>query len=249
MPTAPAPPASLLDDPERHPLRPGGAALDLGRVVVLAPHPDDESLGCGGLLGLLADAGRPAHVVVVTDGTRSHTSATWPPSRLRALREVEARRAVRHLGHGSRVEFLRFPDCGLPARGTDAFEAAADRMAALVAELRPDTLLVPWRRDPHCDHVATWELAQARRDPDVRWIEYPVWAWANAEAAPRPDEATAWRLDVTATVDRKTEAVAAHRSQTTPMIDDDPDGFILEPGMLAHFRRPWELYLDPHALA
>ncbi|MDT0631491.1 PIG-L deacetylase family protein [Rubrivirga sp. S365] len=236
---------SLLDDPERHPLRPGGAVCELGRVVVLAPHPDDESLGCGGLLALLADAGRPAHVVVVTDGTKSHDSPTWPPSRLRTLRETEAQQAVGHLGHERRVEFLRHPDCGLPAEGTPAFEAAADRLQALLADLRPDTLVVPWRRDPHCDHVATWALARARRDPAVRWLEYPVWAWTDADAAPLAHEAAAWRLDVSSVLDRKRRAVAAHRSQTTHLIDDDPNGFVLRPDVLAHFERPWELFLDP----
>ena len=237
---------SLLDDPERHPLRPPAAARALGRTVVLAPHPDDESLGCGGLLALLASAHVPAHVVVVTDGTRSHpASPSYPAERLRALREAEAREAVRHLGAG--VSFLRFPDCGLPAEGTPAFEAAADRLAALVGGLRPDTLLVPWRRDPHCDHVATWALARARRRLDVRWLEYPVWAWTNPEAAPREDEATAWRLDVRSALDRKARAVAAHRSQTTDLIDDDPGGFQLRPEVLAQFHRPWELYLDADA--
>ena len=242
----PAARRSLLDDPERHELRPGGAAAGLGRVVVLAPHADDESLGCGGLLALLAAAGRPAHVVVVTDGSRSHDSPTWPAARLRALREVEAQRAVRHLGHGPRVEFLRYADSGLPDEGTAAFEAAADRLAALVADLAPDTVVVPWRRDPHCDHVGTWRLADARRSPSVRWLEYPVWAWTDAEAAPHDHEATAWRLDVADVLDRKGRAVAAHRSQTTRLIDDDPGGFVLSPDVLAHFERPWELFLEPH---
>lgn len=245
MPEPTAPRRTLLDAPERHPLLPDGAVCDLGRVVILAPHADDESLGCGGLLALLADAGCPAHVVVVTDGTRSHDSETWPPEKLRALREAEAQRAVRHLGHDRRVEFLRHTDCGLPDEGTDAFEAAADRLAELVADLAPDTLVVPWRRDPHCDHVATWQLAHARRDPSVRWVEYPVWAWTDRDAAPLDGEATAWRVDVSSVVKRKAQAVAAHRSQTTRLIDDDPDGFLLEPSMLAHFERPWELFLDP----
>ena len=87
--------SSLLIDPERHPLRPGDSVRTLGRTVVLAPHPDDESLGCGGLLARLAAHGVPARVVVVTDGAQSHPgSAAYPPERLRALREAEARAAV-----------------------------------------------------------------------------------------------------------------------------------------------------------
>lgn len=243
-------PRSLLLDPERHEVRPAEAARALGRVVVLAPHADDESLGCGGLLALLAEAGVPAHVVVVTDGTKSHpNSASHPAPRLRALREAEALAAVGHLGHAGRVEFLRHPDSGLPAEGTAAFDAAAGRLRSLLDDLRPDTLLVPWRRDPHCDHEGTWRLARARRAEGVRWLEYPVWAWPHAHdaaVAPHDGEAAAWRLDVSSVAERKARAVAAHRSQTTDLIGDDPDGFRLLPDVLAHFQRPWELFVEPH---
>ena len=186
---------SLLDAPERHPIRPPDAVRRLGRTVVLAPHPDDESLGCGGLLALLAQAGCQPHVVVVTDGAQSHPgSAAYPPARLRALREEEAREAARHLG--CTIGFLRQPDCGLPSPGHPAFDGVARRLA-------------------------------------------------EAISAPRANEARAWRLDVSPVLDSKRRAVAAHRSQTTGLIGDDPDGFRLAPDVLAHFERTWELFLDP----
>ena len=241
---------SLLLDPERHPLRTADTALALGATAVLAPHPDDESLGCGGLLALLADAGAPTRVVVVTDGCGSHpNSAAYPAERLRTLREAEARAAVDALGlDEAAVTFLRHADCGLPDEGTEAFDAAARELAEALAGA--ETVVVPWRRDPHCDHVGTWALAcaaAARMDEPPRWIEYPVWAWPNADTdvAPQDGEARAWRLDIAPVLDRKRAAVAAHRSQTTDLIDDDPDGFTLAPDMLAHFERPWELFLEP----
>ncbi|PAP75848.1 PIG-L deacetylase family protein [Rubrivirga marina] len=240
---------SLLLHPERHPLRPPHDALSLGATAVLAPHPDDESLGCGGLLALLAEAGAPTRVVVVTDGCQSHpNSAAYPAERLRALREAEARSAVAALGlDADAVTFLRHPDCGLPDEGTPAFDEAARELAEVLDGV--ETVLVPWRRDPHCDHVGTWALAcaaAAQMDEPPRWIEYPVWAWAAAEtdAAPQDGEAEAWRLDVTAVLARKREAIAAHRSQMTALIDDDPDGFMLDGETLAHFERPWELFLE-----
>src|ERR1700722_17846159 len=68
-------------------------------VMVLAPHADDESLGCAGLIAELTRMGRPPVVVIVTDGTGSHPSShAYPPSRLRALREREALQAVTILG-------------------------------------------------------------------------------------------------------------------------------------------------------
>ena len=242
---------SLLLAPERLPLRSARAALALGRTAVVAPHPDDESLGCGGLLALLAAAGVPARVVVATDGTRSHPgSATHPAPVLRALREAEARAATAALGLGERaVTFLRHGDCAMPEPGTSAFERAADRLAAALG--RAETVLVPWRRDPHCDHVGTWRLARAaaaRMAEAPRWIEYPVWAWPHAAdpaIAPCEGEARAWRLDIGAVLPAKRSAIAAHRSQTGGVIHDDPGGFTLAPEMLAHFDRPWEVFLEP----
>ena len=238
---------SLLRDPERHPLRPADAVRALGRTAVLAPHPDDESLGCGGLLALLAAHGVPAKVVVVTDGTKSHpNSASHPAPRLRAVRQAEARQALEALGIADGV-FLDHVDCEMPARDSAAFEAAADHLARVLAGV--ETVLVPWRRDPHCDHVATWELAAAaaaRLDDPPRWIEYPVWAWphADTEVAPQDGEARVWRLDVSGVLDAKRRAIAAHQSQAGG-ITDDPEGFCLQPDMLAHFDRPWELFLEP----
>lgn len=238
---------SLLDAPERHRLCPPGTVRALGTVVVLAPHADDESLGCGGLLALLADAGQAAHVVVVTDGSASHPGSTlFPPARLAVLREAEAADAVAALGHAGRVHSLRLADGDLPAPGTDAFERAADRLAALAAQIGAETLVVPWRRDPHPDHEATWRLAHARRDPAVRWVEYPVWAWARGSAPPTAADAAAWRLDIRSAADRKAAAIAAHRSQYAGIVTDSPDAFQLSDTILAHFRRPWELFLDPH---
>ncbi len=246
-------PDSLLDAPERHELRPPEFAARLGRTVVVAPHPDDEALACGGLLALLARQGVEAHVVLVTDGAASHPgSRTFPPERLRAVREAETRAAVRILGHGDRVHALGLPDGAVPAPGTEAFDEAASRLAALLARLAPATVVVPWRRDPHPDHEAAWRLAHATRESaagpaGVRWLEVPVWAWHRGvdEAAPRPDDATAWRLDISPVLDVKRAAVAAHASQTTGLIGDCPEGFVLTPDLLAPFERPFELYLDP----
>ena len=237
---------TLLESPDRHPVR--RDVRPFGAVVVLAPHPDDESLGCGGLLALLAQARMRPRVVVVTDGSRSHDSPSTPPAALAALRQREALAAVAALGlEPDALSFLGHPDCGMPEPGTPAFDRAAVDLAGALSDA--DTVLVPWRRDPHRDHQATWELARAAvasLDRPVRWIEYPVWAWEHAatDAAPQPGEAEPWRLPVGEVLDRKRRAIAAHRSQTTRMIDDDPDGFVLAPQMLAHFDRPWELYLD-----
>jgi len=247
-----APPNSLLMEPERHALLPPETALTLGATVVIAPHPDDESLGCGGLLALLAHFGSSAQVIVMTDGTRSHpNSPSYPAARMVALREQETLDALAALGlPSSGARFLRYPDCGLPALGTMAFEEAIRGLRETLVALKPATLVVPWRRDPHCDHEATWRLLRAAVSglpSPPRWLEYPVWAWTQAETelAPQPDDGRAWRLDISSMLARKKLAIARHRSQTGALIHDDPDGFVLTAAMLAHFARPWELFIEP----
>ncbi len=251
------PPASLLDAPEESPLRPPEAVAALGRVAVVAPHPDDEALGCGGLLALLARRGQPACVIVVSDGAGSHPgSAAYPPERLRGLREAETRDALAALGVSEPPRFLRLPDGAVPHPGDAGFGEAAGLLRDALGAFAPDTGLVPWRRDPHADHRAVWHLAQAAvghrtqaaAPAPCRTLEYPVWMWERGHAdAPRPGEVDAWRLDVQPALEAKRRAVAAHRSQTTGLIADSPAPFRLSDAMLARALRPWELYLDPRA--
>ena len=69
------------------------------RAVIVAPHPDDEVLGCGGLLQLLATAGRSMQLISVTDGSASHPgSQRWPVERLSVVRPQESAEALRRLG-------------------------------------------------------------------------------------------------------------------------------------------------------
>ncbi len=236
---------ALLDRPERHPLRPAAAAAGLGRTVVVAPHADDESLACGGLLALLARQGVEAHVVVVTDGAASHVgSAAFPPARLAAVRAAEVREAVRRLGHGERTHLLGLPDGAAPMPGSPGFDDAADVLRRLLARIAPDTLVLPWRHDPHPDHVASYLLADAAAPPGVRRVEVPVWAWHRGDRPPTADTHSAWRLDVSSVRTEKAAAVAAHVSQTTGLIADAADAFVLTPALLAPFERDWELYLE-----
>ena len=188
----------------------------------------------------------------MTDGSRSHpNSLSYPAARLAALRERETLAALAALGLPvNAAHFLRYRDCGLPTAGTLAFEEGAAQLHEMLVALVPDTLLVPWRHDPHCDHEATWRWlrrAAAGLAAPPRWLEYPVWAWtqAGSKIAPQAEEGHAWRLDITPVLAGKAQAIAQHRSQTGALIHDDPGGFVLEPEMLVHFARPWELFIEP----
>lgn len=235
-----------------------------GGVLILAPHPDDESIGCGGLIAECVAQGRPVRVVVLTDGAASHPgSAGFPPPRLAALREEETRAAVAELGldPGRDLAFLGQPDAALPARGP-GFEAA---VAAVLRSAEdgpaPAAVLTTWGHDPHTDHQAAHAIgaAVARALPSrPRLFAYPVWGWAFAHpisgfpTPPEPDLSEPLR-GVRLATDRhlaaKRRAVAAHRSQTTGLIADDPAGFRLPPEFLALAFRPFELFLEEDAAA
>jgi LmbE family N-acetylglucosaminyl deacetylase len=221
--------------------------LGTGGLVVIAPHPDDESLACGGLIAEARAQGRPLRVVIVSDGTGSHPdSRAYPMERLRELRESEAKRAVEALGLDPERDLLllRLPDRFVPSEGPAA-EAAIGRIVDCARVVNASAMFVSWRQDPHCDHQASYLLARAaqRRVPDLGLYEYTVWGAALPPETP-VEPANGFRLDVERWLTRKRLAIAAHRSQTTDLIDDDPGGFRLTPDDLARFDRPYEFFFE-----
>nr|WP_294520650.1 PIG-L deacetylase family protein [uncultured Rhodopila sp.] len=224
-----------------------GEIIGGGTCLVLAPHPDDESLGCGGLIAACVAAGRPPLVAVLTDGAGSHPrSQAFPPERLRAVRAQEARQALAELGlPDHRLAFLGVPDTAAPHDGP-AFDAVVARLVAMVERERGCTaILAPWGHDPHCDHEAASLIAAAVANAaGIRHIAYPVWGWTLPDDAAIPgDPGPGWRLDIAAFLGAKRNAIRAHRSQYGGLIDDDPAGFRLPDALLAFFDSPWETFL------
>ncbi|ONG51108.1 hypothetical protein BKE38_16735 [Pseudoroseomonas deserti] len=219
------------------PVRPLDEILAPGGVLVLAPHADDESLGCGGLIAASLAAGRALRVVFLSDGAASHPD--HPGAALRDRREAEALEALRRLGAGPEAaSFLRLPDSRVPDTGA-AFRQAVDRIGAIAADIDAGTVLATWGGDPHCDHQACAAM-QAALPPGRRHLAYPVWGHAlpGETVLPQPPRG-AW-LDITRWLPEKRAAVQAHRSQ----LGDLPGGFALDATMLARAERPAELYLQ-----
>ncbi|WP_461127884.1 PIG-L deacetylase family protein [Spirosoma aerophilum] len=228
------------------------ADLDqIGNVLVVAPHPDDESLGCGGTIVLLRQRGYSVHVLFVSDGTMSHpNSPTYPADRLRAVRESEALDALQRLQvPAEQAVFMRQKDTQVATADSPDFDKAVDFIHTLLTNLQPQTVLVPWRRDPHRDHRASWQLvnaAMAKLPHAPRLLEYLIWLWelGKEEDMPRQNEMTVWRVPIESVIEQRNQAVAAHRSQVSRMIDDDPTAFYLSPELLMHFDNPRELFLE-----
>lgn len=223
----------------------------IGNALVIAPHPDDESLGCGGTIALLRQRGYDVHVLFVSDGTMSHpNSPSYPAERLRDLREAEAVDALRILNlPPDKAIFLRLKDRRVPTTDQPGFAEAVTSMRAVLERTNPATVFVPWRRDPHPDHRASWQLLRAAvtqvANPP-RILEYLIWLWelGDERDMPGPDEVQVWRVPIDPVMDQRNRAIAAHRSQVTRLIADDPTAFYLSPELLMHFDAPRELYVE-----
>jgi LmbE family N-acetylglucosaminyl deacetylase len=212
--------------------------------VVLSPHPDDETLGLGGLIRQARDVGQRVIIVVLTDGAGSHTkSKTYPTPRLIALRKQEVLEAARILGlNAADLHHFDQPDAKAPLSGT-VFEQATGDLSAIVRDSGARNLFVTWRHDPHCDHVAAAALCKATIAlcPDVKLWEYPIWGWhLDPETEILTHGASGYRIDITSEKEIKAQAIAAHRSQMTDLIADDPEGFRFTPRTLAPFLGNYE---------
>ena len=224
-------------------------SLAARRILIVAPHPDDESLGCGGLASILAADGRQFHTLFVTDGGASHrNSASWPRPRLAAEREKEAARALEILGLADMPRtFLGLPDADMPDLASAQWREARRHVAKIVEEFLPDLALLPWRRDPHSDHRASWKLVtEAIADTSVRpaRFEYTIWLdeLGTPDDHPREGEMARQDFDVLQAVTAKRQAVAEHLTQTTALIDDDPEGFRLDRTMIDRLTGRAETY-------
>ncbi|MFC4671663.1 PIG-L deacetylase family protein [Seohaeicola nanhaiensis] len=214
-----------------------------GDILVLAPHPDDESLAMGGAIAAAAATGRRVHIAVVTDGARSHpNSASHPPEALRALRRTEVGRAVDILTEGRGfLHWLGFPDMAAPADEATFAEVEA-RLMPVLGDVT--AIWTTWNGDPHPDHQRVWRLAHwlSGRWPGVRMFACPVWGRVQTPVA-GGDWQAARRFASGPHRAAKARAVAAHVSQMTDLIRDDPDGFRMPDDLARHFIDSDEIFI------
>jgi len=135
------------------------------RILVVAPHPDDETLGCGGTLARKAAAGCDVFIAVLTDGSGLFTHALKitrdpSPTEVSELRKDETRRAIAILGlRQDRLFFFDFKDGTLDANS----DVAADRLARLWREINPGEVYCTSKYEGHKDHVATERIVREAR--------------------------------------------------------------------------------------
>ncbi|MBC7725248.1 MAG: bifunctional PIG-L family deacetylase/class I SAM-dependent methyltransferase [Burkholderiaceae bacterium] len=214
------------------------------RLVVVAAHPDDESLGAGGLMARAAALGIPVHVVVATDGQASHPAPpTTTRGELARRRRLEVVAAIGHTAPAATIDHLGLPDGELRQHR----EELAAHLESL--GLGEGALVVaPWRHDGHGDHEAAGaEAARVARSSACQLLEYPVWMWHWATPA---DERVPWtRLAIlslgAAEHEAKLAAITEYTSQNRPLSNAVGDEVLLDVGFHEHFSRPFEVFVTP----
>jgi LmbE family N-acetylglucosaminyl deacetylase/GT2 family glycosyltransferase len=166
------------------------------RLLVLAPHPDDEVIGCGGLVAQHLREARAVRIVIATDGAGAGDAST---------REEESRRGIAHLG-SAEVHFLRFPDRAL---GADAAPLLREQLLGF----RPDLVLVPSPAEIHPDHLVLsrvfCELVQQDATLFADLAVARVAFYEVSAPLPRPNAL----VDISDVSDAKYDAIAEHASQ------------------------------------
>jgi N-acetylglucosamine malate deacetylase 1 len=169
-------------------------------LLVVAPHPDDESIGCGGTICLHRQRGDRVQVVFLTSGERGVTGI--PLETARAIRESEAKAAGEVLSL-DRLDFLRLPDSGV----ADQIDSGAFRLRAVLDALAPSVIYLPHPGEAHPDHQATLPLvsralAGGTVVPELRL--YEVWS---------PMTVHGWAEDISPFMRRKLRAVRCYKTQ------------------------------------
>lgn len=206
-------------------------------TLIVAPHPDDETIGAYGLIARLRRRGVPVRVVVVADGAASHPgSIAWPRARLVAERRRETRLVLRRIGvMAANIRFLGLPDGAVDA---DVHGVA---LACAIRRTRPGLIALPDPADAHEDHRAVASIARRTATPGARRLYYLVWPERGARL-PRATH----RLPLGPARAAKRAAILGYRTQCGA-ITDDPRGFAISRHDLARFARPVELYREARA--
>ena len=213
-------------------------------VLVLTPHPDDESLGCGAAIAAASQCGIKVTVVSLTDGTGSHpNSRSYPRDVLATCRFAELITAVGILSGGiADVHSLGLPDQGVPPHTLAQNDTLAGLLSIIDArDIR--TVWTTWEKDPHADHKAAAVLAQALagRRPQIHLWRFPIWGRFIEEDLPPGD--LLYKFDTAPFISVKGQAISAHASQMSDLIKDDPSGFVMEAEAQRHFLEWPEIFI------
>jgi LmbE family N-acetylglucosaminyl deacetylase len=205
-----------------------------GLLIVVAPHPDDETLGAGGLIHTWATThGLPVLIVSVTDGEAACPEITG----LGAIRRHELAAAVHELAPGGiEAVHLQLPDGQVGQHRTE--------LATALDKITPNgprvTIVAPFEQDGHPDHDAAGGVAkEVARSHGATFAQYPIWAWHQATPAIFAARDVGRFMLTPAAQRAKQSAIQRFQSQ----LRDRPGGAIVPAHVLEYFARPYEMFV------
>jgi LmbE family N-acetylglucosaminyl deacetylase len=172
-------------------------------MLVVAPHQDDETIGCGGALALQVRSGRAAHIVMLNDGADGHEQVGMTRAEVASMRNEESTRAAAVVGLPA-PRFLNHP------RLAPAAPKVVEELAAIIAELHADVVFTPFLLDGHPDHRTTnYIVSHALKtiDWNVRVLGYEVWGLALPNVALIIDDVIEQKLKMLACFEYANKAV------------------------------------------
>jgi N-acetylglucosamine malate deacetylase 1 len=192
----------------------------MASILIVGPHPDDQELGMGGTIALLAGQG---HRVTLLDLTNGEPTPKGTPE-VRAKEAAAAAVALSPGTYGQPGEAVQRVLLDLPNRRVEHTLAARHKVAGVIRAVQAEVVFVPYFEDAHPDHLAATRIAEdARFDAKLTGIQmpgdagqppvYPKWLIhyyaTHLRIVPRPS----FLIDISSTVERKQKAIAAYRSQ------------------------------------
>jgi LmbE family N-acetylglucosaminyl deacetylase len=224
------------------------AEVSADSLLVIAPHPDDETFACGGVILQKKAMNANVSVIFFTDGEASHRNCcSVSLHEVRQIRRQLAVKAGNLLGLKPEDMFwLGLPDGRIPKNGDDAFNPAIEKLAELFLTIKPDEIYAPHFLDCWPDHEAANEIVLSVLKNYLHPYElyyYPVWMWHNLRfhAFLKLLRTDAIRLDISTVMDKKAAAVKHYLSKEVsgcnkPYCGNLPEGFV------EYFQYPYEIF-------
>ncbi len=209
------------------------------RALIIAPHPDDETIGAFGLISILKARGTDIRVIVVTDGAASHrNSHSWPPARLRTARKAETIHAMSTAGvPTTSIRFLNYADGALDSLTAEQSERLSRK---LCMSPMPDLVVGPSPCDDHPDHRAVAFATANAYSNKTNVICYTVWPSEDANIGHAK-----FNFSLPEPMRRRKRAAILSYATQNGLITDDPDGFSLTWRDVNRFCGPQECFEIP----
>lgn len=217
------------------------------RICIVAPHPDDEILGCGGLIQQLDAAGFEIVIIAVTNGTASHPqSQIYHPTDLNKIRPLESKNAWQSLDLKQPLQRI-----ALELQDGQVAQQQNQLKTQLLAIMQPnDVFVCTFEHDGHPDHEVTGQVVKEIANTQHRpYLQVLIWAWHWAiPQDTRIPWQSALRLDLSeAQLQRKAEAIQCFQSQINAD-ESIPQAAILSTDAIQRILQPWEVYLNENGL-